>query len=477
MYYKGQGRLSTDQPLRAIRSGLIGFYGTLDPTDGAQSSRWSLSGHYDVTGDDWKLAANLYAVHSTQVLWNDFTHFLNDPVNGDQEQQDETRDSFGGAVAFTRSLTFGDIDSNTTFGVQERYDSEYVDRRHTRQRVDLDYCNDGEGDYSIGFHACTADLVNIDDIAPYLSNTTRWLNWLRTTIGVREDYAGASDRSMITGFNGSSQAFLFQPKGSMTIGPWYDTEFYVSAGKGYHSDDIRGVLGTAPVQGVSFSVGRVPLLARTYGEEFGIRNASIRGLQIQLALFRQDYGSEESYDQDAGIDQATAPSRRQGFELSAQYHPFDWLELNTDVAVAKARFFKNEATLQNFYQIAGGAYIANAPSFTLSFGAIIDNLAPWFGGAEMRILGPYPLADGPANPRGGGYSETNVDIGYRFTDKLKLQVAIFNLFNQKAYASEFYYATNINVAEAAKYGAAGVNDYQIHPLEPLSVRFTVTANL
>ena len=202
-----------------------------------------------------------------------------------------------------------------------------------------------------------------------------------------------------------------------------------------------------------------------------------RGLQIQLALFRQDFGSEESYDQDAGIDQATAPSRRQGFELSAQYHPFDWLELNTDVAVAKARFFKNEATLQNFYQIAGGAYIANAPSFTLSFGAIIDNLAPWFGGAEMRILGPYPLADGPANPRGGGYSETNVDIGYRFTDKLKLQVAIFNLFNQKAYASEFYYATNINVAEAAKYGAAGVNDYQIHPLEPLSVRFTVTANL
>ena len=66
------------------------------------------------------------------MLWNDFTHFLNDPVNGDQEQQDETRDSFGGAVAFTRSLTFGDIDSNTTFGVQERYDSEYVDRRHTR---------------------------------------------------------------------------------------------------------------------------------------------------------------------------------------------------------------------------------------------------------------------------------------------------------------------------------------------------------
>jgi outer membrane receptor protein involved in Fe transport len=339
----------------------------------------------------------------------------------------------------------------------------------------LDYCNDGDGDYSVGDHACTADLVNLNDTAPYLSNTTRWLGWLRTTIGVREDYASGSDRSLLTGFNGSSQGFLFQPKGNITFGPWYDTEFYVSAGKGFHSDDIRGVLGTVPVQGVPFSVGRVPLLARTYGEEFGIRNASIPGLQIQLALFRQDYGSEEIYDQDAGMDQATAPSRRQGFELSAQYHPFDWLELNTDLAVTKARFFKNETTLQNFYQITGGTYIANAPSYTLSFGAIVDNLGPWFGGAEMRILGPYPLTDGPANPHGSGYTETNIDIGYKFTDRLKLQVAIFNLFNQKAYSSEFYYATNINAAEVARYGTAGVNDFQVHPLEPISARFTVTA--
>jgi outer membrane receptor protein involved in Fe transport len=474
MYYKGQGRFSTDQPLRAIQDGLIGFYGTLDPTDGAQSSRWSLSGHYGVTGDDWKLSTNAYAIHSTQVLWNNFTHFLFDPVNGDQEQQDETRDTFGGGIAYTRSLTFDDIESDTTFGMQERYDTEYVDRRHTRQRVVLDYCNDGEGDYSVGDHACTADLVNIDDTAPYLSNTTRWLSWLRTTIGVREDYASGSDRSVLTSFDGSAQGFLFQPKGNVTFGPWYDTEFYVSAGKGFHSDDIRGVLGTVPVQGVPFSVGRVPLLARTYGEEFGVRNASIPGLQIQLALFRQDYGSEEIYDQDAGMDQATAPSRRQGFELSAQYHPSDWLELNTDVAVTKARFFKNETTLQDFYRIAGGTYIANAPSYTLSLGAIIDNLGPWFGGAEMRILGPYPLTDGPADPKGSGYTETNIDIGYKFTDSFKIQAAIFNLFNQKAYASEFYYATNINAAEVAKYGTAGVNDYQIHPLEPTSARFTLT---
>ena len=87
------------------------------------------------------------------MLWNNFTLFLNDLVNGDLEQQDETRDTFGGTVAFTRSLESGDIQSDTTLGVQERYDTEYVDRRHTRQRVVLDYCNDGSGVNSVGDHA------------------------------------------------------------------------------------------------------------------------------------------------------------------------------------------------------------------------------------------------------------------------------------------------------------------------------------
>jgi outer membrane receptor protein involved in Fe transport len=288
---------------------------------------------------------------------------------------------------------------------------------------------------------------------------------------VREDYSKATDQSVLTSFKGSAQEFLFQPKGSVTFGPWWDTEFYVSAGKGFHSDDIRGVLGTVPVQGVPFAIGPVPLLARTYGEEFGIRNASIPDLQIQLALFRQDFGSEEIYDQDAGMDQATAPSRRQGFELSAQYHPFNWLELNSDLAVTKARFFENETTLQSFYAITGGTYIANAPQYTLSLGALVDHIDPWFGGLEQRVLGSQPLTDGPNSPRGRGYSETNLDVGYKVTDHLKAQLAVFNLFDQKAYSAEFYYATDLT-----KGGMSGVgtNDYQVHSLEPLSARFTLT---
>jgi outer membrane receptor protein involved in Fe transport len=474
MYYKGQGRNSTDVPQRAIQDGLIGEFGTLDPTDGSRSERWSLSGHYAVTGDDWKLATNAYYVHSTMILWNNFTHYLNDPVNGDQEQQDETRNTLGGAIAYTRSFDVGSVGSDTTVGVQERYDNEYVDRRHTKNRVVLDYCNDGNGNYSIDQTACTADQVQLNDVSPYISNTTRWLPWLRTIIGAREDYYSGSVQSVLSAFSGSASQWLFQPKGTVALGPWYDTEFYVSGGKGFHSDDIRGVVGGVPLEGTQFSVGPVPLVAKATGEEIGIRNASIPDLQIQLALFREDFSSELVYDQDAGQDQATAPSRREGIELSAQYHPFSWLELNTDLASSRARYFKNEATLADVYQIVGGTYIANAPDYTASFGALVDNFGPWFGGVQQRILGPYPLTDGPSSPRARGYSETNLDVGYKVTDQLKVQLSIYNLFDQRAYSAEYYYATNITAAEVAKYGTAGVNDYQVHPLEPLSARLTMT---
>ncbi len=475
MVYKGQGRNNTDQPLRAIEDGLIGRYGTLDPSDGSRSERLSLSGHYGVEGDDWSLATNAYVIHSMMVLWNDFTHFLNDPVNGDQEQQDETRTTLGGGIAFTKMLSVAGIQSDTVIGLQDRYDSVYVDRRHTANRVVLPYCNDGNGDYSIGLYACAADQIQLNDIAPYVSNTTHWLPWLRSTIGARQDFSWASDRSEIAGIaRGTASQGLFQPKGNIAFGPWFDTEFYISAGKGFHSDDIRGVLGSVPLEGTPLSVGRVPLMAKTSGAEVGFRNRSIPGLDIQFAAFRQDFSSELIYDQDAGQDQATAPSRRQGFELSAQYHPAPWIELSGDFAASHARYFKNAATLADLYGITGGTFIANSPDYIASFGALVDHLGPWFGGLEERILGPYPLTDGPNSPRAAGYKETNLDIGYRFSESCTAKLAIYNLLNTKAYSAEYYYATTITPREVARYGTTGVSDYQVHPLEPLSARFTVS---
>ena len=63
-----------------------------------------------------KLTSELYAIRSRETLINDFTHFLDDPVNGDQEEQDEGRTTLGGQGTYSRAIRIGPIPTDTTLG-------------------------------------------------------------------------------------------------------------------------------------------------------------------------------------------------------------------------------------------------------------------------------------------------------------------------------------------------------------------------
>ena len=206
-------------------------------------------------------------------------------------------------------------------------------------------------------------------------------------------------------------------------------------------------------------------MAAAVGEEVGFRTNLIPRVNIQIAVFQEDFKSELAYDADAGQDSASAPSRRQGVELSGQYKPFRWVELNTDLAFSRARYQGDLAAFG-----LDGPYIANAPTFIGSFGVLIDDLGPWFGALQWRRLGSYPLVDGPKDPQDKGYSEFNLDFGYKLSKSLKVQVSLFNLLDSHANAAAYYYASRLPGEPAG-----GVADYQLHPLEPLSARFSVTA--
>ena len=471
MYYKGDGAFTTDQPLRAITSGLISRFGTLDPTDGSSSERASLSAHFAVQGmtgggEGWRFASSGYYIHSRMTLWNDFTHVLDDPINGDQEAQHETRDTFGGQASLSLSHSFGTLENDLVGGLQLRRDLAYVDRRHTRARQELSSCSVPQKDgpaiqAPMAGGTCNADRVKLLDAGPYVEDTTRWTPWLRTILGVRWEYDQASDHGLLSGFSGRGHQSLVQPKGSIVLGPFHKTELYLSAGRGFHSDDVRGVFGTVPLEGVPGLAGKTPFLAPAKGEEVGLRTNLIPKLSIQVAVFREDFQSELTYNADAGQDEASAPSRRQGIEISGEYRPAPWIELNADLAFSKARYHADATTLAKFG--LGGPFIADAPSFIGSFGVLVDNLGPWFGGLQWRKLGAYPISDGDENPRDKGYSEINVDIGYKVSDHLKAQLTIFNLTNSKANAAAYFYGTRL-----AGEPAAGRNDFQVHPLEPIS---------
>ncbi len=491
MYYKGDGLLTTDQPVAAFQDGLIGRYGTLDPTDASSSERASLSAHYAKDGDGWKFNVSGYFIHSRMTLWNDFTHYLDDQTNGDQEEQDEVRDTVGGQGSLTLTHTFGAIDTSTVFGLQARSDSVFDDRRHTKARQVLNYCSvevadasqiptgarvnvDGSAYFIPASNgACQADRIHLLDIGPYVENTTHWLPWLRTIVGLRDEYYAADDTyfgvtavNLAQGQKLTGNQSLLQPKGSVVVGPFYKTEFYLSGGRGFHSDDVRGVFGTVPLEGIPGVAGRTPFLAPADGYEVGMRTNIIPKVQVQIALFQEDFKSELAYDADQGQDAASGPSRRQGVEFSAQYKPLAWLEFNTDLAFSKARYQGSAATLES-YGIDGGAYIANAPSFIGSFGIIADR-GPWFGGLQWRDLGPYPLTDGPRFPQDKGYSEFNANVGYRVNEHLTVEASGFNLLNSNAHAAAYDYSYRLTPTSDAEDGPT------YHSLEPISGQMKVT---
>jgi outer membrane cobalamin receptor len=472
MYYHGEGNMTTDQALRAVTEHLITRWGTLDPTDGSLSERWSLSAHYGVTGDSWKSRSSAYVIHSKMILWNNFTHYLNDPVNGDQEEQFESRTTVGGQSAFTLTRDFGPVRNEFVMGLQVRFDAAYVNRKHTLSRLPLGYCSVVQPDGSplqIGAEGgiCNADRVHLLDLGPYIEVTSVWTDWLRTVVGLREEYYRASDASVTAGLHGADHQTLLQPKGSLILGPVGATELYLSAGRGFHSDDVRGVLGTVPLEGVPGAAGKTPLLAATTGVEVGVRSNIVPRLSLQLAIFQQDFNSELTYDADAGQDSASAPSRRQGIELSAQYRPLRWIELNSDLAFSKARY---RGALDAFG--LEGRYIANAPKFIGSFGVLVDNWGRWFGGLQWRKLGAFPVSDGLQYPQDPGYSEFNVDVGYKLSARIKVQLSLYNLLNTKANAAAYFYNSRLPGEPAA-----GVEGLQVHPLEPLSGVLKVTMTL
>jgi hypothetical protein len=250
MFYHGLWNATTDQPGRAMGEGLTGRFGSLDPSDGGRAQRGSLSGQYHASFGDGLFNANAYAVTTQLTLWNNFTHFLIDPVNGDQEEQTENRVIVGGSASYQVPTQAFGIGTDWLTGVQIRYDINDVSRLPTAVRVVLP-----PSAHPLNFSE--TDHVHLADLSAYAQATTHWTTWFRTVVGLREDHIHGIDSGTNSGQAGQS---LIQPKGSLIFTPVATTEIYLSAGRGFHSDDLRGVTRAAATgqQGA-------PLIARQTG--------------------------------------------------------------------------------------------------------------------------------------------------------------------------------------------------------------------
>jgi outer membrane receptor protein involved in Fe transport len=309
------------------------------------------------------------------------------------------------------------------------------------------------------------ETVREDDVtqtsySAYLSHDQRWNEWLRTEFGLRFDYFDFDVTSNLAANSGSASDSITSPKATVVLGPWHETEYFINAGRGFHSNDARGTtIRVDPTDGVT-PVDRVDPLVAATGGEIGFRSGVLPGWQLYGALWGLDLDSELLFVGDGGITEPSRGSRRWGVELGAFWTPLAWLIIDLDYAWSHARF--------RGYDPAGDR-IPGAVEDVASLGIAVNRNDGWFGGARVRYLGEAPLIEDDS-VRSDPTLLVNVEAGYRFNPHWSAFLAVFNLFDAEDNDISYFYESRLPGE------AAPVEDIHFHPVEPRTLRATVTVS-
>src|SRR5207248_10615543 len=77
---------------------------------------------------DQESPATLCVARYRLALWTDFTFFLNNPLLGDEIEQDDLRTFAGARLDYHFHRRWHGLSFRTTFGAEVRYDDVHVDR-------------------------------------------------------------------------------------------------------------------------------------------------------------------------------------------------------------------------------------------------------------------------------------------------------------------------------------------------------------
>jgi outer membrane receptor protein involved in Fe transport len=445
MAYDGRWSATDQIPERAVESGLLARFGAIDTSDGGMSHRYTAAAEWQRSGGDSLSRASAYAIDCSLNLFSNFTYFLDDPVNGDQFEQEDRRFVTGLKASHQWAARLGTREMENVLGIQVRNDDIdnvglYLTRARQRRAT------------------VRQDAVTQTSLSAYGQASVRWTGKLRTAIGLRGDVYRFDVAGDEPANSGRERASRVSPKLTVTLGPWARTELYVNAGYGFHSNDGRGTtLSVDPRTGDPAS--RVDALVEARGGELGVRTFALDNLHATLALWSLDIASELLFVGDAGTTEAGRPSRRRGFELGADWTPRPWLAVDLNAAYSRGRFRDADPA---------GDRIPGAIEGVLALGAAIDS-GPWAGSLRLRYFGPRPLVEDDS-VRSKSSTTVNAALAYRLTPRWRLSAGVFNLLGAKASDIDYFYTSRLPGEPAA-----GVDDIHFHPIEPRSVRVGLTA--
>jgi len=393
-------------PERALREGLITFFGAIDPNEGGKTSRQNMN---IILSSDLKngglLKNQVYLTSYDFELYSNFTFFSKDSINGDQIRQKERRILSG----YNGSLTLpGFIGANkivTEIGVNTRFDkTDGSELSRTKQKNVL---------------TAAIKLGNVDqlNVAAYIKETVRLTDRLDVIAGLRTDHFYFRYQDALAGNKISEKtSAAFSPKINFYYKANKSTQFYFSAGKGFHSNDAR-----VSVQ----SEGR-DILPAVYGSDIGVIWKPSPSLLLNSSLWYLHLDQEFVYVGDEGVVEPSGRSRRFGIDVSARYQPIKNIFIDIDGNYSHGRSVDDPK---------GENYLPLAPRLT-SAGGVTYKLKNGFeAGIRYRLMGTRPANENNAVVA-KGYFINDMVVKYG-RPKFDIDLAIVNILNKRWKETQF----------------------------------------
>lgn len=425
-------------PNRAIESGLIGFYGSIDPSEGGETSRTNFNAQFvTVTPRNFVIKNQVFYSNYNFELYSNFTFFLEDSLNGDQIRQKERRNLYGYNGSISKESFIGKTSWVTTLGVQYRHDlTRGTELSHTKNRTEtLEY-------YKLG-------NINEMNASVYLDEVVRLNERFSMNAGVRVDYFRDQYEDLL------GQPVTRQHASDAIVSPklnFYYTfnpnlQFYLNTGKGFHSNDTRVVVPQGGKQ----------ILPGAYGSDLGVIFKPFPKMVVNAAAWYLWMQQEFVYVGDAGVVEPSGKSRRQGLDLSVRYQLTKTLYVDADFNTARPRAIG---------EMEGMNYLPLAPVFTSAGGLSLQMPNGLNGSLRYRYI-----ANRPANEDNSivakGYFVSDMQLNYT-KSKYSVGLSVQNLFNTKWKETQF--ATESRLKDEAE----PVEEIHFTPGTPFFAKLGVT---
>ena len=431
MSYAGNWFGSGQIPDRAVQSGQVARFGSIDPDEGGNTARHQVGLFYRLfPTSSSQLDVMAYAGLYRFNLFSNFTLFLRDPDNGDEIQQVDRRVFYGGRFAYRVVHQLGRVSLDTTIGADFRGDDIHAALWNTLHRRPLAAVRDSD------IHETIMGAYFNEEIAP--------LRWLRLDLGGRADLITFAVDNLLAGADptaptsGAGAAHQFSPKASLIVTPIErpsaQLDLYVNYGHGFHSNDVRGVFAQPPV---------TPL-TRAVGEELGARARLFGRWDLSAALWRLHLDNETVWIGDEGTTEVGDATDRKGIELDTRFEITRWLAADLDLTFTQSRFSVGNAN---------DSGLALAPKQTWAGGLSARRpLGPGIARAGLRFFG---IGDRPASDDGvlvaQGFTEVDLALGFRHR-WFDLALGIENLLDGRYRSAQF--ATTSRLRTEPAVGAA-----------------------